>query len=91
MSRLLRVVFAGSRKTGQVDLEAVEMLVRDSMHRAGAAALERLLSMPAPQPNDVSSPHYRAASISLSDEIHSFQTSLIVVSALVRALGQFDF
>jgi hypothetical protein len=54
VSRLLQVVFAGSRKTGQVDLEAVEMLVRDSMHRAGAAALERLLSLPAPQPSQVS-------------------------------------
>ena len=39
--RLLQVVLAGNRKTGQVDLEAIEMLVRDSMHRAGAAALER--------------------------------------------------
>jgi hypothetical protein len=37
-----------------VDLEAIEMLVRDSMHRAGAAALARLLSMPTPQPNKVS-------------------------------------
>jgi hypothetical protein len=50
-----------------------------------------LIDMPAPQlafrGNDVSSPHYRAASISLSDEIHSFQSSLIVVSALVRAPG----
>ena len=54
MNRLLQVVFAGSRKTGQVDLEAVEMLVRESVHRAGAAALERLLAMPAPQPSNVS-------------------------------------
>jgi hypothetical protein len=52
VSRLLQVVFTGCRKSGQVDLEAVEMLVRDSMHRAGAAALERLLSLPAPQPED---------------------------------------
>ena len=36
---------------------------------------------------DVSSPHYRAASISFSHEIHSFQSSLIVVSALARARG----
>jgi hypothetical protein len=43
VSRLLQVVFAGSRKSGQVDLEAIEMLVRDSVHRAGAAALKRLL------------------------------------------------
>jgi len=54
VSRLLQVVFAGSRKTGQVDLEAVEMLVRESMHRAGAAALERLLSRPTRQPPKVS-------------------------------------
>ena len=36
VNRLLQVVFAGCRKTGQSDLEAVEMLVRESMHRAGA-------------------------------------------------------
>jgi len=52
VSRLLQVVFIGCRKSGQLDLEAVEMLVRDSMHRAGAAALERLLSMPSAQPED---------------------------------------
>ncbi len=45
------MIFAGWRRTGQVDLEAVEMAVRHSMHRAGAAALSRLLSMPAPQPS----------------------------------------
>ncbi len=44
---MLEVVFAGWRKTGQADLEAVEMAVRGSMHRAGAAALSRLLSRPA--------------------------------------------
>lgn len=54
MNRLLQVVFASSRKTGQVHLEAVEMLVRESVHRAGAAALERLLAMPAPQPSNMS-------------------------------------
>jgi hypothetical protein len=36
-----------------VDLEAVEMLVRDSMHHVGAAALERLLSMSSPQSEPV--------------------------------------
>jgi len=30
------VVFTGRRNSGKVDLEAVEMLVRTSMHRAGA-------------------------------------------------------
>ncbi|MEP6935716.1 MAG: ISKra4 family transposase [Nitrospirota bacterium] len=34
------------RKAGRMDLEAVEMLVRDSMHHAGAAMVQRLLSMP---------------------------------------------
>ncbi len=40
------MVFSGARKSGQIDLEAVETLVRGSMHRAGAAVLERLLSAP---------------------------------------------
>jgi hypothetical protein len=39
------VVFAGWRKSGALDLEAVEMAVRGAMHRAGAAALSRLLSL----------------------------------------------
>jgi hypothetical protein len=54
VSRLLQVVFAGSRSAGKVDLEAVEMLVRESMHHAGAALLERLLSAAAPPPGPVS-------------------------------------
>ncbi len=33
------------RRTGHIDLEAVELLVRDVMHRAGASALSRLLSI----------------------------------------------
>jgi hypothetical protein len=40
------VVFGEWHRTGRIDVEAVEMLVRDSMHHAGAAALSRLLSMP---------------------------------------------
>ena len=32
-----------------MDLEAIEMLVRDSMHRVRAVALERLLAAPEPQ------------------------------------------
>jgi hypothetical protein len=39
------VIFTGWRKTGEVDLEAVEMAVRGAMHRAGAAALGRLLCL----------------------------------------------
>ena len=46
---MLQVVFAGVRKTGEIDLEAVEMLVRGSMHRAGAELLGRLISEPSPQ------------------------------------------
>jgi hypothetical protein len=42
----LAVVLGAWRRTEHFDLEAVEMLVRDSMHHAGAAALSRLLSMP---------------------------------------------
>lgn len=48
MNRLLQVVFAGGRKSGRLDLEAVELLVRGSMHRAGAELLGRLLSSPSP-------------------------------------------
>jgi len=44
----LRVIFAGRRKSGRVDLEAVEMLVRSALHHAGAAALTELLQFPAP-------------------------------------------
>jgi hypothetical protein len=40
------MAFGEWRRTGHLDLEAVEMLVRDAMHHAGAAALSRLLSMP---------------------------------------------
>jgi hypothetical protein len=34
------VVFSGRRKTGHLDLEAVEMAVRAAMHRAGSAAFK---------------------------------------------------
>ena len=44
----LRVLFSAQRKTGQVDLEAVEMLVRAGLHRAGAAGLTAMLEVPAP-------------------------------------------
>jgi hypothetical protein len=42
------VVFQSRRKTGRVDLEALETLLRSAMHRAGAAALSELLQFPAP-------------------------------------------
>jgi hypothetical protein len=42
------VIFQGRRKSGRVDLEAVEMLMRSALHHAGAAALTELLQFPAP-------------------------------------------
>lgn len=47
---MLAVIFAAQRKRGGVDLEAIEMLVRSSMHQAGASALSQLLSVPPEQP-----------------------------------------
>ena len=44
----LRVLFSTQRKTGHVDLEAVEMMVRSGMHRVGAAGLAAMLEVPAP-------------------------------------------
>jgi len=43
------VIFSGLRKTGQLDLEAIEMAVRSSMHHAGASALSELLRFPIPK------------------------------------------
>jgi hypothetical protein len=42
------VIFAGHRKIGRWDLEAIEMAVRSALHHAGAAALTELLQFPAP-------------------------------------------
>jgi hypothetical protein len=44
----LRVIFADRRKSGRLDLEAIEMAVRSALHHAGAAALTGLLQFPAP-------------------------------------------
>ncbi len=44
----MRVIFKGRRRTGRLDLEAIEMAVRSAMHQAGAAALSELLQFPAP-------------------------------------------
>lgn len=38
------MIFAGRRKSGRLDLEAVEMATRAALHRAGAAVLEELLA-----------------------------------------------
>jgi hypothetical protein len=48
VDQLLRSIFTGIRKTGQIDLEAVEMLIRSAMHQAGASALTELLHFPEP-------------------------------------------
>lgn len=42
----MQLVVANWHKTGTIDLEAVEMLVRDSMHHAGAGTVQRLLGLP---------------------------------------------
>ena len=42
------MIFQGRRKTGRLDLEAIEMAVRSALHHAGAAALTELLRFPAP-------------------------------------------
>ena len=44
----MRAIFSGQRKTGRLDLEAVEVAVRSAMHHAGAAALTELLRFAAP-------------------------------------------
>jgi hypothetical protein len=44
----LRVIFSGRRKSGHLDLEAIEMAVRAAMHHAGATALSELLQFPVP-------------------------------------------
>jgi hypothetical protein len=45
---LLRLIFAERRKTGNLDLEAVEMALRTALHAAGAAGWSELLSLPPP-------------------------------------------
>lgn len=44
------------RKTGHVDLEAIEMLVRSAMHQAGATALTELLRFPVPDQRAIPCP-----------------------------------
>ena len=48
VDRFLCIVFSGRRKSGHLDLEAVETAVRAAMHRAGSAALTELLQFAAP-------------------------------------------
>ncbi len=51
---LLEVIFAARRKSQALDLEAVEMATRATLHRAGAALLKELLAPPEPFPPQVS-------------------------------------
>ena len=44
----MRVAFGARRKTGRLDLEALELAVRSAMHQAGAAVLTKLLQFPTP-------------------------------------------
>ncbi|MDP3000247.1 MAG: hypothetical protein Q8N47_22370 [Bryobacterales bacterium] len=62
----MRVIFNARRKTGRLDLEAIEMAVRSAMHQAGAAALTQLLQFATPAADQRSIPcpcgqqaHYR--------------------------------
>jgi len=49
VDHLLRVIFAGRRKTGHLDLEAVEIAIRSLMHHAAAAGLSELLQYDPPE------------------------------------------
>ncbi len=48
INQWLQVLFNGRRKTGYVDLEASETMMRSAMHHAGAAGLTELLQFPVP-------------------------------------------
>ena len=48
MNLLLTRIFAGRHKTGDLDLEAVELALRASLHQAGATALSALLQFDPP-------------------------------------------
>ena len=50
------MIFQERRKTGRLDLEAIEMAVRSAMHHAGATALSELLQFPVPEAGQRSIP-----------------------------------
>jgi hypothetical protein len=52
MNALLRLIIEEQRRTGRLDLEAVEMATRAAMHRAGAFALSQLLQGDPPGPDE---------------------------------------
>lgn len=51
VDRFLRVILAERHKTGRIDLEAVEIGMRTTMHQAGASVLTELLRF-SPPPSD---------------------------------------
>jgi hypothetical protein len=44
----MNVLFRGRRKTGHMDLEASEIMIRSAMHRVGAVGVTQLLQFPVP-------------------------------------------
>jgi hypothetical protein len=54
IDRLLPRIFAERRKTGELDMEAVELALRTALHTAGAAGLTELLHESGPIPTSVS-------------------------------------
>src|ERR1039458_6843934 len=61
VNRVLQVVFQSWHKTGRMELEPIEMLVRDAMHRAWGATRERpgcrrFYGLPVPRDGKVTSP-----------------------------------
>jgi hypothetical protein len=50
VERLLGLVWRGGEQSGPLDLEAVEMAVRCSVHQAGSAVLSQLLEFDPPSP-----------------------------------------
>lgn len=53
---LLSLIFAERRKTGAVDLEAVEMALRTALHQAGAASWSELFRPVAPSQSSLACP-----------------------------------
>src|SRR5207302_7456519 len=56
VDRLLQVIFAGRRKSGRLDLEAVEMATRAAVHRAGAVLLAEVLEPDGPLAQQIPCP-----------------------------------
>jgi hypothetical protein len=48
VDQILRIIFQDRRKTGRLDLEAIEVAASSAMHRAGAVLLSELLQFEAP-------------------------------------------